>query len=158
MNRGQMVTILCKQTGTGEHDLDPVIRKANLKLRTKGQCGTQQAKGGTQQAMRYSTGKIWWEEGDSKLPGCWMEHSMSLLLKEGPVSGKHSANTHRRYKLREASILLSVWEICLKYQLTWTYQIVNTKTEDGDKFRELVRQWLKDKEDKFGIVKQPRDG
>ena len=53
-----MVTILCKQTGTGEHDLDPVIRKANLKLRTEGQCGTQQAKGGTQHAMWYSTGKI----------------------------------------------------------------------------------------------------
>lgn len=43
-NRDQMVTILCKQTGTGELDLDPVVRKANLKLRTEGQCGTQQAK------------------------------------------------------------------------------------------------------------------
>lgn len=44
VNRDQMVTILCKQTGTGELDLDLVVRKANLKLRTEGQCGIQQAK------------------------------------------------------------------------------------------------------------------
>lgn len=144
MNRDQMVTILCKQTGTGEHDLDPVVRKANLKLRTERQCGTQQAKG-----------CIWWGEGDSKLPGCWMEQCLYHWKRVQCLENTVQILTEDINLEKQA--YFSLYE---KYALNITWLelvIVNMKTKDGSKFMELVRR-LKDKEDKFGIVKQPRDG